>query len=229
MKRFTRNITLGFICALIALTLCACNADTTTPTTTGGASKATTSTVNVATPTKKSVNQTLSSGNYTVGIDIPAGTYNFKATAGGGNVSTSDVTIDEIMGIASKGSEYTPTYSNADLSNGIVLSISGVTLQITSKDASGVALKKRLQTITKVEQFSDGNYVAGKDFPAGTYNLTAIKGSGNVSDDDVSNLLDAIMGTENNGMNLQNYKNVDFESGTKLTISGVTISLTPSK
>jgi hypothetical protein len=184
-----------------------------------------------STPSKAStisINQTLASGYYTVGIDIPAGTYNFTATVGGGNVTTDDGSLNEIMGVASKGSMYTPTYSNADLPNGTVLSVSGVTIQIVSSNASGTPLKPRNQTATKVVQFSDGNYVSGKDFPAGTYNLAAVSGSGNVTDDS-ADMLNAIMGTGNDAMYEKTYQNVDFPVGTKLTISGVTVSLTPSK
>jgi hypothetical protein len=110
----------------------------------------------------------------------------------------------------------------------MISSIAGVTIQITSSDASGTPLKPRNQTITKTEQFSDGNYVAGTNFPAGTYNLAAVSGGGNVTDDS-SDMLNAIMGTDNNDMYVKTYQNVDFKTGTKLTISGVTISLTPSK
>lgn len=174
------------------------------------------------------VDKTLESGFYTVGVDIPAGTYDFKALSGGGNVITDDGSINEIMGVASKGSLYTETYKNADLRDGQVLSVSGVSIQIASNNASGTALKKREQTITKIEEFGAGNYVAGKDFAVGTYDLKALSGGGNVITEDGT--LNAVMGTESNEMYIKTYSNVEFKEGTKLTISGgLKISLTPSK
>jgi hypothetical protein len=75
--------------------------------------------------------------------------------------------------------------------------------------------------------------VAGKDFAAGTYDISVVSGNGNVSDDDpdLNAMLNAIMGTDtSNGMSLQNYSNVNFKSGVTLNISGgVTITLIPSK
>lgn len=178
----------------------------------------------------KSITQTLTSGYYTVGIDFPAGKYNFLGTVGGGNVSTDDYAVNLVMGSAAKGKEstmYIPTYSNADLSDGTVLSVLGLTIQITSSNASTSPLKTRNQTITKILQFTSGNYVAGQDFTEGTYNLTAVSGAGNVSTDDFT--LNAVMGTGKDDMYQKTYQNVEFKSGVKLTISGVTISLTPSK
>lgn len=173
------------------------------------------------------VDKTLESGFYTVGVDIPAGTYNFKAVSGGGNVSTSDVSVNEIMGTADKGSNYQATFNNAKLSNGIVLDIAGVSVEVTCDNASGAALKPRNQSITGVKQFAAGNYTAGKDFTAGTYDLVVVSGGGNVSTADGK--LNAIMGTDSDDSYLKNYHNVEFKDGAVLNISGVTISLTPSK
>lgn len=180
-----------------------------------------------AAPATVKVNETLSSGFYTVGTDIPSGTYNFKAVKGGGNVTTEDGSINEIMGVKGKGSEYTPTFNNADLEDGTVLSISSVTLQITSDDANGSTLAKRSQNIKKSFKFSAGNYKSGKDFPTGTYDIAAVSGSGNVTTDDGS--LNAIMGTSGDDMYEKSYSNVDLSDGKTLQITGVTVSLTPSK
>lgn len=179
-------------------------------------------------PATVKVNQTLESGNYTVGIDLPAGTYNFTAVNGAGNVTNDDGSLNEIMGVKSKGSEYTPTFSNADLQDGEVIHLAGVTLQVTSNDASGVALKKRAQNISKTYDFSAGNYTAGKNFAAGTYDITAVSGGGNVTTEDGS--LNAIMGTDTSeDMYEKNYHNVNLSDGTVLKITGVTVKLTPSK
>lgn len=180
-------------------------------------------------PVSKNISLKLSSGYYTVGTDIPSGTYSFTAVSGSGNVLTNDGSINEIMGVDGS-TDTQKTFNNADLTTtGSILEISDVTLKITSTNASGT-LAPRAQSIKKSYQFGDGNYVAGKDFTAGTYDLKAIKGSGNVTDDDSDEALNAIMGVENNGQNVPTYMHVKFPSGTKLTIqSGVTISMTPSK
>ena len=79
-------------------------------------------------------------------------------------------------------------------------------------------------------ELSNGNYVAGTDFEAGTYTITAISGNGNVySSNMFSGGLNAIMGTSNNGFYELEYKNIKLPKGTTLTIDGVTVRLTPSK
>lgn len=193
------------------------------------ASSTASSKVTPSAPANVKVDKTLESGNYTVGIDLPAGTYNFTAVKGAGNVTNDDGTINEIMGTKSKGSEYTPTFSNAELQDGEIIHVSGVTLQVTSNNASGIALKKRSQSINKDYTFGAGNYTAGKDFNAGTYDITAVSGNGNVTTEDGT--LNAIMGTDtSNDMYEKNYYNVDLSDGAVLQLAGsVKVRLTPSK
>ena len=50
------------------------------------------------TPASISVDKILTSGYYTVGTDIPAGTYNLKAVARSGNVMTNDGLLKKLMG-----------------------------------------------------------------------------------------------------------------------------------
>ncbi|GAA0863567.1 hypothetical protein [Paraclostridium tenue] len=80
----------------------------------------------------------------------------------------------------------------------------------------------------KATTLSNGNYVSGKDFKEGIYNIVAINGNGNVSS---SNLYDgginAVMGTSG-GMYQSEYKNIELPSGTKLSIDSVQIKLIPS-
>jgi hypothetical protein len=202
-----------------------------------------------ATPTEKtastvSVNLELSNGNYTSGIDFPAGKYDIEAISGAGNVSSSNMYnggINATMGTkdANKaiGSDlYEQKYSNIDLPDGIILYISGVTVKITSEAANGSPLKTREQPNTKTVELGNGNFVAGKDFPSGTYDIVAVSGGGNVSSDNMySGGLNAVMGvTEKNkeiGTNMyqQKYKNIELPDGTTLTISGVDIQLIPSR
>ena len=128
---------------------------------------------------------------------------------------------------------YEQEYSNIDLPDGVVLSISGVTVRLTCDDASGAPLTPRNQEITETVELGNGNFVAGEDFPAGVYNIVAVSGGGNVSS---SNLYDgginAIMGTEDQNelmdMYEPEYKNIDLPEGTTLTIDGVQVQLVPS-
>lgn len=178
-------------------------------------------------PATVKVDQILESGFYTVGTDIPAGKYNFTAVSGGGNVITDDGSVNEIMGVKSKGDGYTQTFSNANLEDGVVLFVSGVKLRVTCDSASGT-LKKRSQSISKTYVFGPGNYTAGTDFDAGTYDIVAVSGGGNVITEDGK--LNAIMGTDKSeDMYVQNYHNVDLSDGAVLKITGVKVKLTPSK
>ena len=184
------------------------------------------------TPSTISFEQEFSSGNYTAGIDFPAGKYDIVAVSGGGNVSSSnafDGGINAVMGTEDKNElmdMYEQEYSNIDLPDGTTLSISGVTVRLTCDAASGAPLTPRNQVITE-------NFVAGEDFPAGVYNIVAVSGAGNVSSDNMFNGgLNAMMGTEEENqimdMYEQEYKNIDLPDGTTLTISGVQIQLVPS-
>ena len=191
------------------------------------------------TPSTISFEQEFSSGNYTAGIDFPAGKYDIVAVSGGGNVSSSnafDGGINAVMGTEDKNElmdMYEQEYSNIDLPDGTTLTISGVTVRLTSDAASGDPLTPRNQEITETVDLGNGNFVAGEDFPAGVYNIVAVSGGGNVSS---SNLyeggINAILGTEDQNeimdMYEQEYKNIDLPEGTTLTISGVQIQLVPS-
>ena len=191
------------------------------------------------TPSTISFEQEFSSGNYTAGIDFPAGKYDIVAVSGGGNVSSSNAFnggINAVMGTEDKNELvdiYEQEYSNIDLPDGTTLSISGVTVRLTSDAASGVPLTPRNQEITETVDLGNGNFVAGEDFPAGVYNIVAVSGAGNVSSDNMySGGLNAMMGTEEENqlmdMYEQEYKNIDLPDGTTLTISGVQVQLVPS-
>ena len=191
------------------------------------------------TPSTISFEQEFSSGNYTAGIDFPAGKYDIVAVSGGGNVSSSnafDGGINAVMGTEDKNElmdMYEQEYSNIDLPDGTTLSISGVTVRLTCDAASGAPLTPRNQVITETVDLGNGNFVAGEDFPAGVYNIVAVSGAGNVSSDNMFNGgLNAMMGTEEENqimdMYEQEYKNIDLPVGNTLNISGVQIQLVPS-
>lgn len=174
----------------------------------------------------------LSSGNYTSGIDFPAGTYDLTAVKGGGNVSTTNMYsggLNAIMGVS--GENYEKEYKNIQIPDGEVLTISGVTIKIASKEnVDSTNLKNRKNAATKEVTLSSGNFVSGKDFPAGIYDIVAAKGSGNVSTDNMYNGgLNAVMSTKADGMYISEFKNAVLDQDVTLTISGVTVKLIPSK
>lgn len=166
------------------------------------------------------------SGFYTAGVDFPAGTYDLAVVKGNGNVTTDDGSLNIIMG-TQKDDMYQKEYKNAEFQDGTVLTLAGVSVKISSKDGVDTSsLKKRENSATKTYNFTSGNYVAGKDFDPGVYDLSLVKGSGNVVTDDGT--LNAIMGTGED-MYQKEYKHVEFKKDVKLTISGATIKLVPSK
>ena len=233
--------TLALLLSLaLSVSLCAC---TVTPPEEQGGGSAVDSDTSSSSPTETSdptpstisFEQEFSSGNYTAGIDFPAGKYDIVAVSGGGNVSSSDGGINAVMGTEDKNElmdMYEQEYKNIDLPDGTTLTISGVTVRLTSDAASGDPLTPRNQEITETVDLGNGNFVAGEDFPAGVYNIVAVSGGGNVSS---SNLyeggINAILGTEDQNeimdMYEQEYKNIDLPEGTTLTISGVQIQLVP--
>lgn len=175
----------------------------------------------------------LTAGIYTAGIDFPAGTYNLTATAGTGNVSTSNMYnggLNEIM--SATPDEYSVAdFSNAKLEEGITLNVgSTLTLSITSEAADVAGMTARENPNTEEVQLGSGNYVAGTDFPAGTYDVVFVDGSGNVS---TSNMYDGglneILGDGSDGFSISQFKNAELEEGVTLTISSCTVKLVPSK
>lgn len=197
------------------------------------------------TASKTSAELQLSSGNYTAGTDFPAGTYDIVAVSGAGNVSSNNVYnggINAVMGTKEANDAigtdmYEQEYANISLPDGIVLSISGgVVIKISSDDADPVPLKSRQQPNTETISLGNGNFVSGKDFPAGTYDIVALSGGGNVSSDNLfSGGINAVMGSEKANEEIgsrlyeQAYRNIELPADTTLSIDGVEIQLIPSK
>lgn len=88
--------------------------------------------------------------------------------------------------------------------------------------------KEQAEIDAKSVTLSNGNYIAGTDFDAGTYDIVAISGGGNVSSDNMfTGGINAIMGTANDGFYEKEYKNIKLPTGTTLSIDGVKIKLVP--
>lgn len=175
----------------------------------------------------------LKAGYYTVGVDIPAGTYTFTAVAGNGNVNSSNMYrggLNEIM--AAQADEYSISeFKNAKMEKGVTLNLSGtIELKISCDSASVSEMEQRNNPLTEEVQLGSGNYVAGTDFPAGEYDVVAVDGSGNVNSSNMySGGLNEIFSTATDGYSISEYKNAQMEEGVELTISSCTIKLVPSK
>lgn len=70
--------------------------------------------------------------------------------------------------------------------------------------------------------FENGNYIAGKDFASGTFDVTVLSGGGNVEFDNNS----IAMGLDTaDGFFQSEYKNLTLESGQELKVINVKIKL----
>lgn len=171
----------------------------------------------------------LTAGNYTAGIDLPVGTYNLTATAGSGNVSSSNMYnggLNEIMGLENDGYNQ-QTFNGLKMEEGVILSLGGdVTIHLVSDNARTQEVTPRSPSEGSPVDLQPGNYTAGTDFPAGTYNIIATGPSGNVSS---SNMYDGglneIMGTD--GFGIAQYNNARLDDKVTLEISGTSIQLVP--
>ena len=183
---------------------------------------------------------TLGGGHYVVGVDIPAGVYDITAVSGGGNVNSTNSFrggINAIMGVAEKNSDgsdlYQQTYKNISLPEGETLTISRVVVNLHCSEASGAPLQPRNQVGLKEVELGNGHFVAGKDFPAGVYDIVAISGRGNVSSDNAyDGGLNEIMGVaekDDDDWCVQEYLHVLLDEGVTINISRVSIKLIPSK
>lgn len=176
----------------------------------------------------------LTNGNYTAGIDFPAGVYDIEAIAGTGNVSSSNMFDGGLnMVMSADDPERADSFQNARLPNGVVLEIkNGVTVRISCEEADGKPLAKREQPNTETVTLKNGNYIAGDDFPAGIYNVVAVEGAGTVSSDNMfDGGLNAVMGIGSRsygGEYDHEYKNIELPEGVTLTVKNVEIQLVPS-
>ncbi|MEG0898451.1 MAG: hypothetical protein RSF40_01915 [Oscillospiraceae bacterium] len=117
--------------------------------------------------------------------------------------------------------------TSAEESTSKVTNSPTVSYSITTTTTTPITQKATVTT-TKPQPLilSSGNYVAGVDFPAGTYNIIAVKGDGVVSS---SNYMDdgilAAMGVSADDFYQNEYKNIAFPNKTTLKIDGLTIKL----
>ncbi|MFV0394914.1 MAG: hypothetical protein ACK5LC_11055 [Coprobacillaceae bacterium] len=92
-------------------------------------------------------------------------------------------------------------------------------------------VEKEDTTGTFEAEFTSGYYTAGIDFPAGTYNIVAVSGTGNVSSSNMfSGGLNEIMGISDNDMYEESFNNAKLSKDDVLKVSGgVVIRITGEK
>ena len=85
----------------------------------------------------------------------------------------------------------------------------GKGVELKETKANKKVEKENTQTEAYEVELSAGHYVVGVDIPAGIYDITAIKGTGNVSS---SNMYDGginqVMGTQDDGVSVKEFKNL---------------------
>ena len=182
-----------------------------------------TSSVPSSAAAQKSFSATLLPGYYEIGVDIPAGIYNFDIASGKGNVTDINDDVNLVMGNDSD-AMYQKSYKNAELADGSTLFVQQCSIKVLSSNAGEI--KKRDNSSAKAVTLSSGKYTAGRDFKIGYYDITLVSGSGNVVCQD--NELNAIFSTDKD-FGVATYKNVPFKDGYKLDVEGAKIKLTPSK
>ena len=157
-------------------------------------------------------------GYYTAGIDLPVGKCNLTAVSGNGNINSSNLLkggVNEMFGVDDGNDLYESSFNGLKMKENVVFHISGdVVVQVSYTEVTGGMTGREYDESQAVE-LGSGNYTAGTDFPAGTYTVTAVDGTGNVSS---SNLLDGgmneIFGVDDgNGLYTSEVKNVEFSDG----------------
>lgn len=129
---------------------------------------------------------TLTAGHYTVGVDIPSGTYNFFAKSGFGNIISESLAINEIFDYDTIIGEIAPDITEKEISNVYladddVLTITGTLEVSVGSDDAGVTVARE-QDLQEIE-LEYGIYAAGDDFPPGTYNIVWEEGFGSIQTD----------------------------------------------
>lgn len=167
----------------------------------------------------------LGAGFYTAGVDIPKGNYNLTAISGSGNVISKDGNINEIMAYPAD-KYYIDTFNGANFKYGGTLFVGGdLVLHIKSDEAETNNMKPRQISGEVATDLSAGNYTAGTNFPAGTYNIVGIQGSGNVISGE-ADVNEIISDAPKDGYVTQ-INNVKFSDGDSLELSGCSVRLEP--
>lgn len=164
----------------------------------------------------------LTAGHYVGGLGIPTGRYTLTWVANNGNVY-SPRSVNEIFR-----EDRTTVYNNFDFYSGTELTVSGtLVLHIHTDNADFSKIKQRVIKKEVETVLAPGNYIAGTDFPEGTYFITAYEGHGNVYSHEAD--VNTIISTEPEaGHSIYQYNYATFSVGDSLEVSSCTIKLVPA-
>ena len=167
----------------------------------------------------------LTAGYYTGGVQLPIGKYNISLISGSGNVF-SDTGLNEIFD--SDTSFGIDKYNNFRLSAGDILNISGnLKLKLECEEADMSTLSELDNSSAEEIELETGNYIAGEDFPVGTYDIVRSQGDGNVFVDE-GLIVNEMIGADETYY-IKQFKNCTFTEGTTIELSGVSVKLIPSE
>ena len=177
----------------------------------------------------------LTAGSYIIGIDIPAGTYNFVALKNKGTLDTGEGGLYISLNVETE-EDSSKDFKNAELIDNTTLIISGgLKVKITSQNKVNLNNANQRKAEEKASyKLKNGNFKANKDFDPGVYVIKAISGGGEVS---ASNSdfyeymispkadpydLDLLYTTDNYS---NSYQFIEFDNDTILTVQGLAIEL----
>lgn len=168
-------------------------------------------------------------GNYICGIDFPPGKYDIQASKGRGNIFGTNG-LNEIM--SKEDDNFTvDSYSGSTFVLGDILSVTG-TLKVTfGSNAAEIENYTGREETTDSFELETGNYLVGTDLPTGTYNIVCTNGSGNISTDSRTLMLNEIMSADDAksssvDMYIKSFNNAILEDAIILTLSGIDVKLT---
>ena len=157
------------------------------------------------------------SGTYTVGKDIPPGTFNLVAQSGSGEFCILERKATQWSHAHPLGFEspnVAARFRNVTLKRGDILEING-SLWITTQSPTPIR-------DVQEEVLEPGNYKIGLDILPGTYNLEAVQGIGSVFNDvpeEEGQLFFQEMGVAGEGI-ASRYLHLRCEEGTTLYVRG---------
>ncbi|MBE6822659.1 hypothetical protein [Caproiciproducens sp. LBM24188] len=161
-----------------------------------------------------------------MGVDLPAGTYKITAHKGTGTFATSDNSVNAKLSKVADAT-HQQVIKNVAIHDGTTVSVTGVTVKIVCKEKVDLSkLKERTNTATKTYKLKPGSYTVGNDMEAGTYDLYTEDGSGTVATTDGK--FSISVGSDTSDANQRRFKNVTFQKGQTLKITGATMKFSPS-
>ena len=194
--------------------------------------------------TGKSFSVRLSSGRYIVGLDLPEGNYTmtgegddltFSANNDAQYVNINEQFTDKEVLEANRYTEV----KNIRLSQGSLVDVSGKgSIYCKTSDANLKKMEKPGENTLSEEVKVFSVLTAGKEFPAGTYDVVAVEGNGSFEftfeqdKDDEYGTNSIWLSEDSQGENPNKYVNLELTEGTKIEVLSeeyLDVKLVPSK